>query len=92
MDWSELAGRIRDNTAVVGICGLGYVGLPLARAVAQRGFRVVGFDTDPLKVERLNAGRSYIRHIPDAAIAAMRAAGTFEATRTSPASASSISP
>lgn len=80
MDQGELAGRIRDNTAVVGICGLGYVGLPLARAVAARGFRVVGFDIDPAKVETLNAGRSYIGHIADTAVAEMREAGTFEAT------------
>jgi UDP-N-acetyl-D-glucosamine dehydrogenase len=48
----------------VGIIGCGYVGLPLALRFAEAGHRVVGFDTDPKKVETLNAGQSYIRHIP----------------------------
>jgi len=71
--------RVRDGTCRVGIIGLGYVGLPLARAFAEGGFPVLGFDTDPAKVEALNAGRSYIGHIGDDSVAAMRAAG-FEAT------------
>ena len=52
----------------VGIIGLGYVGLPLALRFAEAGHRVLGFDTDPAKVERLNRGHSYIRHIPVAKI------------------------
>jgi len=48
----------------VGIVGCGYVGLPLALRFAEASHRVVGFDTDPQKVETLNAGQSYIRHIP----------------------------
>jgi UDP-N-acetyl-D-glucosamine dehydrogenase len=48
----------------VGIIGCGYVGLPLALRFAEAGHRVVGFDTDPQKVATLNAGRSYIGHIP----------------------------
>jgi UDP-N-acetyl-D-glucosamine dehydrogenase len=75
----HLLARIRNRSATVGIIGLGYVGLPLARAFARAGFRVLGFDIDPAKVARLTAGRSYIRQIPDAEIAEMRAAG-FEAT------------
>ena len=63
----------------VGIIGLGYVGLPLARAFACAGVRALGFDIDATKVERLNAGRSYIKQIPDAAIAQMREQ-RFEAT------------
>jgi UDP-N-acetyl-D-glucosamine dehydrogenase len=76
---SALVGRVRDKSATVGIIGLGYVGLPLARAFAAAGFRVLGFDIDSQKVEKLNAGRSFIKQIPDEAVAAMRAAG-FEAT------------
>lgn len=64
---------------MVGIIGLGYVGLPLARAFAAAGVRVIGFDVDSTKVERLNAGKTYIKQIPDAAIAAMRER-EFEAT------------
>ncbi len=48
----------------VGIIGCGYVGLPLALRFAEAGHHVVGFDTDPKKVETLNASQSYIRHIP----------------------------
>ncbi len=48
----------------VAIIGCGYVGLPLALRFAEAGHRVTGFDTDPAKVERLNRGESYIRHVP----------------------------
>ena len=48
----------------VGIIGCGYVGLPLALRFAEAGHKVTGFDTDPSKVNMLNAGRSYIQHIP----------------------------
>src|ERR1700726_4112938 len=48
----------------VGIIGCGYVGLPLALRFAEAGHRVTGFDTDPKKVSMLNAGKSYIEHIP----------------------------
>ncbi|MDB5307819.1 MAG: nucleotide sugar dehydrogenase [Gemmataceae bacterium] len=74
-----LLSRIQARAATVGIIGLGYVGLPLARAFARTGFRVLGFDVDPHKVARLNAGKSYIKQIPDATVAGMREKG-FEAT------------
>jgi UDP-N-acetyl-D-glucosamine dehydrogenase len=48
----------------VGIIGCGYVGLPLALRFADEGQKVTGFDLDQLKVDRLNAGESYIQHIP----------------------------
>src|SRR5262245_51495930 len=76
---STLLARIQDRTATVGIIGLGYVGLPLARAFSQAGFRVLGFDIDPHKVAKLAAGQSFIKQIPDAAVARMRTAG-FEPT------------
>src|SRR6202140_2195851 len=47
----------------VGIIGCGYVGLPLGLRFAEAGHRVTGFDTDPIKVEKLNRGQSYIQHI-----------------------------
>jgi UDP-N-acetyl-D-glucosamine dehydrogenase len=53
----------------IGIIGCGYVGLPLALRFADVGQRVMGFDLDPVKVEKLNAGQSYIQHIPAAKIA-----------------------
>src|SRR5262245_49715782 len=74
-----LLGRIQTKSATVGIIGLGYVGLPLARAFATAGYRVLGFDIDTAKVEKLNAGRSFIKQIPDETVAQMRAIG-FEAT------------
>jgi UDP-N-acetyl-D-glucosamine dehydrogenase len=70
--FEELACRIRERTALVGIIGLGYVGLPLARTFSARGFRVLGFDTDPNKIERLRRGESYIGHIPATTIREMR--------------------
>lgn len=64
----DLANRLNDGSAVVGIFGLGYVGLPLMLRFADSGFRVIGFDVDSNKVDQLNQGRSYIKHITDDAI------------------------
>ena len=76
---NELLSKIKDRKAVVGIVGLGYVGLPLMLRFSEVGFRVLGFDIDAAKVEALNAGRSYIEHIPGDQIALARKGG-FEAT------------
>ena len=76
---SALARKIADRSALVGIIGLGYVGLPLARAFSRGGFRVLGFDTDANKVQTLNHGESYIRQIPDEEVRELRRTG-FEAT------------
>ena len=75
-----LLDRIMRFEASVGVIGLGYVGLPLVQTFAARGFRVVGFDVDAEKVERLNAGESYIRHIPAETIARLNDTGRFTAT------------
>ena len=53
-----LGDRIRGKTAVVGVIGLGYVGLPLALLFEESGFPVVGFDVDPEKPRALHAGTS----------------------------------
>jgi len=74
-----MANTPDPDPGTVGIIGLGYVGLPLA-LLFTKASRVLGFDIDPVKVERLNAGESYIGHIPSASIAAARATGAFEAT------------
>jgi UDP-N-acetyl-D-glucosamine dehydrogenase len=71
---------VRDRKAVVGIIGMGYVGVPLARAFGEAGFRVVAFDIDPDKVTTLNAGKSYIGHVPSDALSQLRRAGILEAT------------
>jgi UDP-N-acetyl-D-glucosamine dehydrogenase len=72
--FDQLAERISGGRSIVSVIGLGYVGLPLLRAVSQAGFPAIGFDIDQQKVDSLNAGKSYIRHIPDGDIAELRAA------------------
>jgi UDP-N-acetyl-D-glucosamine dehydrogenase len=74
-----LLAKINARRASVGILGLGYVGLPLAQASVERGIKVLGLDTDPLKVAALTAGESYIGYIPKEVIRAMLGKG-FEAT------------
>lgn len=75
----ELLQRLQNKNALIGIIGLGYVGLPLARAFADKGLAVLGFDLDPAKIVKLARGQSYIGHISDAVIAQMRER-KFEAT------------
>ena len=65
-----LAALLQDKSARIGIVGMGYVGLPLARAFVEAGFSVIGFDVDSKKVERLRAGESYIKHLASEWIAA----------------------
>ena len=64
----------------IAIVGLGYVGLPLSLQFARSEIQVLGLDTDPVKVESLNAGRSYIKHIESTALAEQVKAGRFSAT------------
>ena len=51
---NQLLQRFDDRSAVIGILGLGYVGLPLAMRYVEAGYKVIGFDVDPNKVEMLN--------------------------------------
>ncbi len=60
----ELRANFATKRAIVGIIGLGYVGLPLGASFAEAGFAVYGFDVDPTKIDALQAGRSYIHHLP----------------------------
>lgn len=80
----ELLEKIKNRQAMVGIIGLGYVGLPLVRRFCEVGFAVLGFDTDARKVELLNRGESYIKHIPSELLAEARQSregkGQFAAT------------
>lgn len=71
---------LRKREAKVCTIGLGYVGLPLVRLFVNAGYPVVGFDVDPKKVDLLMNGKSYIRHIADEDIVAMRATNRFRAT------------
>ena len=72
--------KIKSNQATIGIVGLGYVGLPLARAFCQQGIKTVGFDIDKNKIAQIEAGHSYIRHIGDDVIQKMRADAAFKVT------------
>jgi UDP-N-acetyl-D-glucosamine dehydrogenase len=74
-----LIKKIKAKEAVVGIVGMGYVGLPLMLRFTEENIKVVGFDIDDEKITKLNAGKSYIEHIPSEAIARAVAAG-FRAT------------
>jgi len=74
----SLESLIRAHKAVVGVIGLGYVGLPLVRLFASKGFRVLGFDIDQAKIERLQRGESYIRSVPSQTLRKLRR--RFEAT------------
>src|SRR5271170_5166436 len=80
LDVDALAAAFHGRTAKLGIIGLGYVGLPLLRAAAERGFLALGFDIDRAKVELLNAGGSYLSHISADSIAALRRSGHLAAT------------
>ena len=76
----DLIKKINAKEAKIGIIGLGYVGLPLVIRFCQENFRVVGFDVDTRKVEKLNKGQSYIKHIQSGKIMSLRDNGMFEAT------------
>jgi UDP-N-acetyl-D-glucosamine dehydrogenase len=76
---TQIIDRFNSRQAVIGIVGLGYVGLPLMLRYTGVGFRVLGIDIDPAKVEKLNAGQTYIEHIPSDRIAHAVKAG-FAAT------------
>jgi UDP-N-acetyl-D-glucosamine dehydrogenase len=75
-----LLERIESHNALVGVIGLGYVGLPLLDAFINAGYRTLGYDIDQKKVDLLNAGQSYIKHVSSERIAQWRESGRFEAT------------
>ena len=78
--FDALLAGIKDKTALIGIVGLGYVGLPLARAFYDGGFRVLGFDVDENKVNQLLDGKSYIGHISSEWIRECVSRSRFEPT------------
>lgn len=78
-DLKLLIERLNNKRAVIGILGMGYVGLPLALRYTDVGYKVVGFDIDITKVDKLNGGDSYIEHIPTSAVLEACARG-FRAT------------
>jgi UDP-N-acetyl-D-glucosamine dehydrogenase len=76
----QLIEKIQTRKARIGIVGLGYVGLPLVLRFGEERFSVIGFDVDPVKVGKLNAGESYIRHIPAERLQGLLKEKQFEAT------------
>ena len=80
MSFAQIEGAIRNKSAVVGVIGLGYVGLPLVRAFIGAGYKTLGFDVDRSKVDRLLAGESYIEHISAEWIGQCVRDGTFRPT------------
>jgi UDP-N-acetyl-D-glucosamine dehydrogenase len=76
----KLRERIDSGRALIGVIGMGYVGLPLALEFCRCGFRVLGFDTDEVKVKKLNAGKSYIAHIDSGDVKALVKKGAFSST------------
>jgi len=77
---TSIETKIASRSAVIGVIGLGYVGLPLALVFEQAGFRTIGFDRDPAKPKALGEGRSYIKHIGSARVAEARERGRLTAT------------
>ena len=76
-DWLD---AINQRTIRVAIVGMGYVGLPLMRTFCEAGFNCLGFDIDSVKVDKLNRGRSYIKHIPSKLIKRVVDEGRLRAT------------
>jgi len=76
----KIVELIKSHKAHIGIIGMGYVGLPLAKVFSHNGFPVTGFDIDPVKIKALTQGKSYIKHIPDSLIREMRRKYRFHAT------------
>jgi len=73
-------GSIHDRKCVIGVIGMGYVGLPLVLEFCEKGFNVIGYDIDKKKIKELNAGESYIKHIPASRIDSAVKQGLLMAT------------
>ena len=78
--FEALSGRLTQRTASVGVIGLGYVGLPLAAAVARAGFPTIGFDIDPAKPAQIAAGNSYIPAVSNETLSKLVGEGRLTAT------------
>src|SRR5216683_2355771 len=77
---NEIIDLIKDKRARVGVVGLGYVGLPLATEFARNGFKIIGFEVDERKAERINAGETYISDVDEALVKESVNAGRLRAT------------
>lgn len=76
----QLLLKLKNKTAILGVVGLGYVGLPLAVEKARAGYEVIGFDIQSQKVEMVNKGENYIGDIVDDDLKELVMAGKLKAT------------
>ena len=76
----ELLEKLRQQQALIGVVGLGYVGLPLCLTYAEKGYRVLGLDIDQAKISAIGEGNSYIQHIDAGRIQQARQQGRLAAT------------
>lgn len=76
----RLIEKINNKTAVIGVVGLGYVGLPLAVEKAKAGYKVIGFDVQSKKVDMVNAGHNYIGDVVDDELSKLVKEGKLTAT------------
>ena len=77
---AALLAKAKDRSALCGVVGLGYVGLPLVMEFVRAGYRVIGFDVSQKVVDALNNGRSHIKDVPASAVADAVKSGKFVAT------------
>jgi UDP-N-acetyl-D-glucosamine dehydrogenase len=77
---AELLQKIEQKTATLGVVGLGYVGLPLVRAAHECGLRIIGYDTDAAKIDKLHRGEAYVQHLGRELFESLRISDRFKAT------------
>jgi len=77
---AALLAKTKDRSALCGVVGLGYVGLPLVMEFVRAGYSVIGFDVSQKVVDLLNGGRSHIKDVPASAVAEAVRSGKFVAT------------
>ncbi len=75
-----LEERLKTQTATIAVVGMGYVGMPLAHAVLEAGFNVLGFDVDERKITKLETGETYLHHLGEAMHLELAESDRFAAT------------
>jgi UDP-N-acetyl-D-glucosamine dehydrogenase len=78
--YQTILNKINNKEAVIGVVGLGYVGLPLAVEKAKAGYKVIGFDIQESRVNKVNMGINYIGDVVDEELSDMVRNGMMEAT------------
>ena len=75
-----LRERLEKRTASIAVVGMGYVGMPLAHAVLEAGYKVIGFDVDDRKIENLTTGECYLHHLGEKMHTDLATSDRFSAT------------